>query len=44
LNHHAALHSGDNDDVEREYDRLRDAARAEAAKRNSCYERVCAPR
>ncbi|UNI21401.1 hypothetical protein JDV02_007397 [Purpureocillium takamizusanense] len=34
-----ALHSGDNDDVEREYDRLRDAARAEAAKRNSCFER-----
>lgn len=34
-----ALHSGDNDEVEREYDRLRDQARAEAAKRNSCFER-----
>ncbi|POR36077.1 Smr domain-containing protein C11H11.03c [Tolypocladium paradoxum] len=34
-----ALHSGDNDDVEREYDRLRDMARAEADKRNSCFDR-----
>lgn len=35
-----ALHSGDNDQVEREYDRLRDMARAEAEKRGSCFDRV----
>ncbi|KJZ72864.1 hypothetical protein HIM_07808 [Hirsutella minnesotensis 3608] len=35
----AALHSGDNDEVEREYDRLRDMAHAEAEKRNSCFDR-----
>ncbi|KAF6827357.1 smr domain-containing protein [Colletotrichum plurivorum] len=29
----------DDDDVEREYDRLRDLAREEANKRNSCFER-----
>ncbi|PTB67863.1 DUF1771-domain-containing protein [Trichoderma citrinoviride] len=29
----------DNEDVEREYDRLRDLARAEANKRNDCFER-----
>ncbi|GKT53797.1 SMR domain-containing protein [Colletotrichum tofieldiae] len=29
----------DDDDVEREYDRLRDAAREEANKRNQCFER-----
>ncbi|KAM4068131.1 smr domain-containing protein [Hirsutella rhossiliensis] len=34
-----ALHSGDNDQVEREYDRLRDLARAEADKRGSCFDR-----
>ncbi|KFH41249.1 Smr domain-containing protein C11H11.03c-like protein [Hapsidospora chrysogenum ATCC 11550] len=34
-----ALHSGDDDETEREYDRLRDLARAEAEKRNSCFER-----
>ncbi|KOS18562.1 Smr domain-containing protein [Escovopsis weberi] len=34
-----ALHHGDNDEVEQEYDRLRDAARAEAEKRNDCFER-----
>ncbi|PHH81482.1 hypothetical protein CDD82_672 [Ophiocordyceps australis] len=34
-----ALHSGDNEAVEREYDRLRDLARAEAEKRNSCFDR-----
>lgn len=36
----AALHSGDDDQVEAEYDRLRDLARAEAAKRSSCFDRV----
>ena len=30
----------DDDDVEREYDRLRDLARDEARKRNECFERV----
>lgn len=30
----------DSDDTEREYDRLRDLARSEASKRNSCFERV----
>ena len=35
-----ALHSGDDDDTEREYDRLRDLARAEADKRGSCLQRV----
>ncbi|KAH7159955.1 smr domain-containing protein [Dactylonectria estremocensis] len=34
-----ALHSGDDDDAEREYDRLRDLARAEAEKRNQCFQR-----
>ncbi|KAK5989165.1 Smr domain-containing protein C11H11.03c [Cladobotryum mycophilum] len=34
-----ALNHGDNDEAEREYDRLRDAARAEAQKRNDCYDR-----
>lgn len=34
-----AFNRGDDDDVEREYDRLRDLARAEAQKRNSCFER-----
>ncbi|PHH91833.1 hypothetical protein CDD83_10083 [Cordyceps sp. RAO-2017] len=34
-----ALHSGDNDEAEHEYDRLRDMARAEADKRNSCFDR-----
>lgn len=28
------------DDNEREYDRLRDLARAEAEKRNACYDKV----
>lgn len=36
-----ALHSADNDDAEREYDRLRDLARSEAEKRGQCFERVC---
>ncbi|KAH6890474.1 hypothetical protein B0T10DRAFT_485970 [Thelonectria olida] len=34
-----ALHSGDDDDAEQEYDRLRDLARSEASKRNNCFER-----
>ncbi|KAI5459899.1 hypothetical protein BGZ63DRAFT_388938 [Mariannaea sp. PMI_226] len=34
-----ALRSGDDDDTEREYDRLRDLARAEANKRNHCFDR-----
>ncbi|KAH8171983.1 smr domain-containing protein [Sarocladium implicatum] len=34
-----AFRRGDDDDVEREYDRLRDLARAEAKKRNSCFDR-----
>ncbi|KAJ0386824.1 hypothetical protein COL922a_003598 [Colletotrichum nupharicola] len=34
--HHA---DNDDDDVEREYDRLRDLAREEANKRNQCFER-----
>ncbi len=34
FNHHAA------DDAEAEYDRLRDLARSEAAKRSSCFDRV----
>ncbi|KAF7537261.1 hypothetical protein G7Z17_g12890 [Cylindrodendrum hubeiense] len=34
-----ALHSGDDDDAEREYDRLRDLARTEADKRNQCFQR-----
>lgn len=34
-----ALHTGDDDEAEREYDRLRDLARAEAEKRNSCFDR-----
>lgn len=38
-----AFNRGDDDDVEREYDRLRDLARAEAQKRNSCFERVRLP-
>ena len=37
----AAFHAGDDDDTEREYDRLRDLAHAEGAKRNECYEKVC---
>ncbi|RDA89110.1 hypothetical protein CP532_2292 [Ophiocordyceps camponoti-leonardi (nom. inval.)] len=34
-----ALHAGDNDDVEREFDHLRGLARAEAEKRNACFDR-----
>ncbi|KFA75138.1 hypothetical protein S40288_02839 [Stachybotrys chartarum IBT 40288] len=34
-----ALRTGDDDDAEREYDRLRDLARAEAERRNDCFER-----
>lgn len=34
------MRHGDNDDLEREYDRLRDLARAEAEKRNDCFARV----
>ncbi|KAF7562675.1 hypothetical protein G7046_g1435 [Stylonectria norvegica] len=34
-----ALSSGDDDDTEREYDRLRDCARQEAEKRGHCFER-----
>ncbi|KAK7428939.1 hypothetical protein QQZ08_004556 [Neonectria magnoliae] len=34
-----ALNGGDDDDTEREYDRLRDMARAEAEKRNQCFQR-----
>ncbi|KAH7001978.1 hypothetical protein EDB80DRAFT_719580 [Ilyonectria destructans] len=34
-----ALNRSDNDDAEREYDRLRDLARAEAEKRNQCFQR-----
>lgn len=33
-------HSHANDDAEKEYDRLRDLARAEAAKRSSCFDKV----
>ena len=36
----AAFRHGDNDDVEQEYDRLRDLARAEAEKRNRAFDRV----
>ena len=36
----AAFHAGDDDDTEREYDRLRDLAHAEGSKRNECYEKV----
>lgn len=36
----AYAHHRDDDDTEREYDRLRDLARAEASKRNSCFDRV----
>ena len=35
-----AFHRGDNDDVEREYDRLRDLARAENDKAHQCSQRV----
>ncbi|CAM1502957.1 Fc.00g077330.m01.CDS01 [Cosmosporella sp. VM-42] len=34
-----AFHAGDDDEVEREYDRLRDLAREEADKRGRCFER-----
>ncbi|VUC34260.1 unnamed protein product [Clonostachys rosea] len=34
-----AFHHSVNDDAEREYDRLRDLARSEAEKRNSCFDR-----
>lgn len=38
---HAAFNGDDHgDDSEREYDRLRDLARAEAEKRNACYDKV----
>ena len=39
-----AFNAGDDDDVEREYDRLLDLARDEAEKRNRCFERVRPPR
>jgi hypothetical protein len=35
-----AFHHEENPEVEREYDHLRDLARAEANKRGDCYERV----
>lgn len=34
-----ALHAGDNEDIEREFDHLRSLARAEADKRNLCFDR-----
>lgn len=40
LGGHAYSHHGDNDDTEAEYDRLRDLARAEASKRNACFDRA----
>ncbi|ROW17824.1 hypothetical protein VPNG_00575 [Cytospora leucostoma] len=40
LGGHAYSHRGDDDDTEREYDRLRDLARDEASKRNSCFDRA----
>lgn len=36
----ATAHSHADDNAEREYDRLRDLARAEASKRNSCFDKV----
>ncbi|KAK7702078.1 hypothetical protein SLS64_009939 [Diaporthe eres] len=36
----AYAHHRDDDDTEKEYDRLRDLARAEASKRNSCFDRA----
>ncbi|KUI59193.1 hypothetical protein VP1G_06480 [Cytospora mali] len=40
LGGHAYSHQGDDNDTEREYDRLRDLARAEASKRNACFDRA----
>lgn len=37
----AAFNHEQSGDAEAEYDRLRDLARQEASKRNSCFDRVC---
>lgn len=41
LSEYQAFNHEQSQDVEAEYDRMRDAAREQAAKRSSCFERVC---